>query len=384
MKKHKTQVGKNNPKLWRMNKYWPWILCVSTLLIIGITGQSANYISNSPKRQMNESTIDSCLQAKVDLLLRHQMEIIHAISGQVIVMEVATGKLRSLVGLGRKSDGTYEANCDWGFQQESGLVRIASALALLDESKASLDTHISTGEGMYEYDGKRILDSSFYRGGYGVLTMEQVLQYGSNVGMAKLAINAYEKQPQAFFDKLDKMSFGKPDTLLDIPNLHSIQCIPSKENHCKRINWAFSAIGYEQGITPMQMLTFFNAIANDGKMVKPQLHHRPAIVINSQIAQTESIRRIQKVLRSIVYEGYGRKANTRNVRVAGSPGTVQTTRRMGEDFEYHVEFCGFFPVQHPKYSIIVSMNKIGRPSSGSGQASPVFRQIVEYMMQKHD
>ena len=389
MERRKILVGEQDSKSRGIRKCRRWVgLCVTVLFFSTIvTVLCTIRVSNSQKCQMSECTIDSCLQKKVDSLLRCQMANIHALSGQVIIMEVATGKIRSLVGLRLRSDGVYEAYNNWGLQQESGLVRIASALTLLDGNKASLDTKVSTDMGMYEYDGRWIRDSSINRGGFGVITMKQVLQYGSNVGLAKLVTEAYDKQPQSFFDKLDEMSFGKPDSLFGIPNLRPVQYTSPQNPLWKHFFLAFSALGYKRRIATMQMLTFFNAIANDGKMVMPQLYCRQPVVINPQIARKEHIREIQQTLRCIVEEGSGKNASSPMVKVAGCPGTVQVARRTNEgkentEFEYHVEFCGYFPIQHPKYSIIVSINKIGMPAGGGKHASPVFRQIVEYMMQK--
>lgn len=375
----------------RTLKSWQWMArCISTLFLSSIvTGLCAIHVSNSQKCQKSESTIDSILQAKMDSILRCQMYNIHALSGQAIIMKVATGEIRSLVGLRLGPDGDYEAHNNFGLQQESGLVRIASALALLDENKASLDTKVSTGMGAYEYNGRWIFDQSYYNGGLGEITLKQVLQYSSNVGIAKFVTDAYDKRPQSFFNKLDEMSFGKPDALSEIPELNPVQYTSPKNHHWKDFTLAFSAFGYERKIAPLQLLTFFNAIANNGKMVMPQLFVGHPVVINPQIADKKHIREMQNALQYIVEEGAGKKASSPIVKVAGCSGITQVRRMTNErneniEFEYHVEFCGYFPIQHPEYCIIVSMNKNGKPASGAMHAAPVFKQIVEYMMQRNE
>ncbi len=389
MKRNKTNLQEQVSNQKRIRKCWLWpVLSSITLLMISgvITVQGARTAPEQARHQTPDSTTDSCLQCTVDSLLRHQMGDIRATTGQVIVMEVATGEIRALVQLQAKPDGSFEALPHFDFRQESGLARIVSALALLDDSKASLDEQVYTGDGLYKYEGHLFIDNVPYRGINGMLTMEKVMLYGSNVGMAKLVAEAYGGQPQSFYDKRYEMNFGQPDTLQEIPHLRPIQYTSPQSPLWEPYCLASNAIGYELKITPLQMLTFFNAIANDGKMMKPLLRRTSPVVINPHIAQTESIRQIQGVLQRYVENGIGKKAGTPSVKVAGCAGTAQVALKIDEQkenylFEYHVEFCGYFPVQHPKYSIIVSMNKDERPASGSSQAAPVFRQIVEYLMQ---
>ena len=142
--------------------------------------------------------------------------------------------------------------------------------------------------------------------------------------------------------------------------------------------------GYYQKIAPLQMLTFYNAIANGGKMVAPMLYRTDPIVLNPQIAEKHNIQQLRNALHHVVTEGLGRKAETKVVSTAGCVGDAMVSQGNNGDEEYNddgyrVEFCGYFPAEQPRYSIIVSMNKIGLPASGGGMAGPVFRQIAEYM-----
>ena len=153
----------------------------------------------------------------------------------------------------------------------------------------------------------------------------------------------------------------------------------------KFIIW--SAIGYNRKIAPIQMLTFYNAIANDGKMVKPTLKTGEIEIINPQIASKDNIKKIQVILDHVVSQGLGRKAGSPIIRVAGKTGTSQ----VGEyDFgnenyvdEYQLAFCGYFPADKPKYSMIVSINKLGLPASGGGMAGVVFHYIMNWII-THD
>jgi cell division protein FtsI (penicillin-binding protein 3) len=155
----------------------------------------------------------------------------------------------------------------------------------------------------------------------------------------------------------------------------------------KDSSWAsrqllWNSIGYERKMAPIQMLTFYNAIANDGKMVKPTLQKGHTEVLNEQIAKKENIAEIQHALYNVVYRGLGRLAGSSLVPVAGKTGTALTDSRFEDEgiTEFHVSFCGYFPADAPKYSIIVSMNKYGLPASGGGMAGVVFHDIVEWML----
>ena len=185
---------------------------------------------------------------------------------------------------------------------------------------------------------------------------------------------AFGDNPQAYFDLLAKMDYGKPDSITGIANLQPYSITET--------DMIWLSIGYNQFISPIQVLTFYNAIANDGKMVQPQLYKDSVVVINPQIASKVSIDSLKQALAFNITDGLGQPAKSEKVTVAGKQGTCQvSTNEDGtenkSDTEYAVEFCGYFPVENPQYSIIVSINKTGLPVSGGLMAGDVFRQIVD-------
>jgi cell division protein FtsI (penicillin-binding protein 3) len=210
-----------------------------------------------------------------------------------------------------------------------------------------------------------------------------VLDVSSNIGISKVIWDLFKGHEQDFFSKLDSMSFGQPNSIEGIEGLR-----PNSYNSPKDSNWInkdiiWSAIGYNRKITPIQMLTFYNAIANNGKMVKPTLVPGTTEVINEQIAKKENVALMQQTLEHVVSQGLGRKAGSTNFKVAGKTGTSQVNEYYDGDntvSEYQVAFCGFFPADAPKYSMIVSMNKLGLPASGGGMAGTLFHDISEYLM----
>ena len=316
------------------------------------------------------STIDSTLQVNATSILEDKLSEINAQSGQVIVMEVQTGQIKALVGLERKDGTDYQSSENFHVQQPTGLVHPISLLAALETGKVKMSDKVDVGNGIYICKGDTVRDHNWHRGGYGEITVKQGLACSSNIATVKTMENAFGDNTQAYFDVLSNMSYGKPDSINGIGNLQ-----PYKITE-KNITW--NSIGYEQFVSPIQTLTFYNAIANNGKMVQPQLYQDSVVVINSQIAGKASIDSLKQVLLFNITDGLGKPAFSDKVTVAGRQGTIVISAN-GDDTEYAVEFCGYFPTDNPKYSIIVSINKTGLPTSGGLMAGDVFKQIVDYI-----
>ena len=316
------------------------------------------------------STIDSTLQTNATSILEEKLSEINAQSGQVIVMEVQTGQIKALVGLTRKDSPNYQPCENFSVWQSTGLMHPISLLAALETGKVKLSDKVDTGDGIYQVHGRELKDHNWHRGGYGELTVQEGLAVGSNIATYKTMEKAFGDNPQTFFDLLANMSYGKPDSINGIVSLQ-----PYKITE-KNITW--NCIGYEQLISPIQVLTFYNAIANNGKMIQPQLYKDSVVVVNPQIASRASIDSLKKALVFNITDGLGQPAKSDKTTVAGKQGTIIVSTDNGNTV-YSVEFCGYFPTDNPKYSIIVSINKTGLPASGGLMASDVFRQIVDTM-----
>lgn len=328
-------------------------------------------------------TINPRLQQVADSLLTAQLEEIIGEQGQVIVMEVQTGEIKAIAGRERRFDGSYQPCVNFCYSQLPGsTVKTASLLAALETGKAKLTDKINTQSGIWDADGTLIKDHNWRRGGYGVITLDRVMEVSSNIGICKTIQKVFKGDEQHYFDLLEEMSFGQPDSIEGLEGLTPISFISPKDSSWvnKRLLW--NAIGYEQEMAPIQTLTFYNAIANNGKMVKPTLRSGNTEVINEQIASPENIKLMQQVLYNVVAQGLGRKAGSLRISVAGKTGTaiLSPVYTDEEIIEYHLSFCGYVPADRPKYSIIVSLNKLGLPASGGGMAGPVFHEIVEWMI----
>ena len=352
-------------------------LLISTIMIGLVSCQSKQQATGTV------STIDSTLQTNATAILGSKLSEINAQSGQVIVMEVQTGQIKALVGLTRKDSTNYQPCENFSVWQSTGLMHPISLLAALETGKVKLSDKVDTGNGIYQIHGRELKDHNWHRGGYGELTVQEGLAASSNIAIYKTMEKAFANNPQAYFNLLANMSYGKPDSITGIANLKPAHIVTPKDNNWAKSDFAWSSIGYNQQISPIQILTFYNAIANNGKMIQPQLYKDSVVVINPQIASRASIDSLKKALVFNITDGLGQHAKSDKVLVAGMQGTSSlSTNEDSTKGMYAVEFCGYFPTDNPKYSIIVSINKTGLPASGELMAGDAFRQFVDKIMEK--
>ena len=342
-------------------------------------------VSCQSRQQVTEniSTIDSILQVNVTSLLENKLSELDALSGQAIVMEVQSGQIKALVGLTRKDSTNYQSCENFSVWQSTGLMHPISLLAALETGKVKLSDKVDTGNGIYQIHGRELKDHNWHRGGYGELTIQEGLAASSNIATYKTMEKAFGDNPQTFFDLLANMSYGKPDSITGIANLQPAHIVTPKDNNWTKTAFVWSSIGYNQHVSPIQILTFYNAIANNGKMIQPQLYKDSVVVINPQIASRVSIDSLKKALVFNITDGLGQPAKSDKVVVVGMQGTSSlSTNEDSTKNMYAVEFCGYFPTDNPKYSIIVSINKTGLPASGGLMAGDAFRQFVDKIMEK--
>ena len=320
------------------------------------------------------STIDSTLQVKVTSILENKLSELNALSGQTIIMEVQTGHIKAMVGLERKDSADYQSCENFPQAYESALMQPISILAALETGKVKLADTVDVGNGSYSIQDRELKDHNWHRGGYGEISIKQGLASSSNIAVYKTMEEAFGNNAQAYFNLLNNMSYGKPDSIAGIANLKPAYFVTPKDSGWSDTAFAWFCIGYNQTITPIQMLTFYNAIANSGKMVQPQLYKDSTTVINPQIVSQANIDSLKQALEYVVTDGLGQPTKSDKIQIAGETGTVQL-----ENGNYIVEFCGYFPANAPQYSIIVSIHKDGLPASGGLMAGDVFKQITEYI-----
>ena len=289
------------------------------LISIVIPFASCNIKNNSTNPV---SIVDSTLQIKVDSMLQIRLSELDATAGQIIVMEVQTGEIKASAGTEIKP-------------QESGLIRTASLLAALETKTVHLSDTIDVGNGILTIGKDTLLDHNWYKGGYGKISIQQGFGLSSNIANYKTAKHTF-KDAQAFAKALAKYGYQVKDT-----------------------NLVYNPSGYGVLTTPLQNLTFYNAIAQGA--------------ISDKIAVND----IKQALEYTVTDGLAKPAMSDEVKIAGATGTMQLPNG-----QYAVEFCGYFPADNPQYSVIVSINKKDKPASGGLMAGTVFKQIAELIMEE--
>ncbi len=336
------------------------------------------------------TSIDIELQDVAEESLQRELQKHRADWGCVVLMEVKTGKVKAIANL--KADTAagiyYEAyNYAIGAAMEPGSTfKLATMMAALEDGKVKPDDIISTGAGHYTYKQKTIHDS--HDGGYGDITAAEVFMHSSNVGFFKIALNGYEKEPQKFYDRIYKMGIQKP-LGIELSGESSPYIKNTKDKTWSRLSLPWMSIGYELRMTPLQILTFYNAVANDGEMVKPSFVNElsktgktikafDTKILNKAVCSRETAEILQKMMEGVVQSGTGVALKKSPYPVAGKTGTAQIYTSSYNKRNYQASFVGYFPADNPQYSCIVVVNN---PSMGSYYAAtvavPVFKDIAD-------
>lgn len=340
------------------------------------------------------TTIDINIQDVAENALLKTLVKNNASHGCAILMEVKTGEIKAIANLTRdKKDSTsYSENLNYaiGYATEPGSTfKLASYLAVMDDYGVNLDEKIPVGNGEVTYYNKTIKDSHTPEAP--VLTLKRAFEVSSNVAAAKTIQKYYSKDPQKYIDKLH--SFHLHEKLgLSIPGEGTPLIKQPKSRDWSGVSLPQISYGYESLITPLQTLTLYNAVANDGKMVKPQFekeirHNGKTVktfstqVIDEQIVKASTIKKAKEMLEGVVENGSGKGLNITAFKVGGKTGTAQIAMGKGgygTIKNYQASFVGYFPADNPLYTCIVIINS---PSNGIYYgglvAGPVFKEIAE-------
>jgi penicillin-binding protein, transpeptidase domain protein len=303
------------------------------------------------------------LQRQVNSILSHNIKGLNAINGQVIIMDCKSGEIKAMVNLMNTKSGIKPAIRQ--LSEPTALMRTVSLLAALEQGKVKPNDSIDTKAGMLDINGYLLEDYNWRRGGNGKTSVQQGFLLSSNIATYLAVKQAFGKEYAQFHKIITDMGYGLPQdsikAALPIPN--------------DNITLAKFATGKNQQISPLQILTFYNAIANNGNMVKPTFHKRDTTIIKEQLASKENIAIIQQLLVQKVKDGLAHQAYSNKVSIAGEQGAV-AVKDDKDNTIYCLQFCGYFPSDNPQYSIIVSLNKKGLPASG-GMAGKIVQHIVE-------
>lgn len=354
------------------------------------------------------TTIDVQMQDLAERALTKKLQEIGAYTGVAIVMEVQTGDIKAIVNMEQCKDGKYrevQSHAAADLLEPGSVFKTASVMVAIDDGAVDSSYVVDTGNGTWNMYGRQMRDANWRSGnGGGPMTLATAMRKSSNVGISRIIDLHYHDKPEQFVQGI--YDLGLHDDLnLPIPGMaHSRIRMPQRNKRGKFTNWSATAlpwmsIGYETQLTPLQTLTFYNTIANGGKMVRPRLvkqiikdgqviEDKPVEVMREQVAKPSTIQMVTRILETVVSRGTGKRARSDLFSIAGKTGTAQVAKEGGGGYtaggtNYLVSFAGFFPSNAPRYSCIVCIRKNGAPASGGLMSGPVFKEIAEGIMSQY-
>jgi cell division protein FtsI (penicillin-binding protein 3) len=339
------------------------------------------------------STLDVYIQDIAHHALLKQLQLYQADHGCVVVMETKTGQIKAISNLGKSKDSTYYETTNYAIAEShepGSTYKLADLMALLEDKKVDTSAVYDTQGGIITYSGKKVRDS--HEGGYGKISLAKGFEVSSNTVLVQAVYNNYKNNPAQFVNHLNSYGLNKP---LGLPiKGEGIPFIPQpSDKNWSNISLPWMAFGYGVSITPLQTLTFYNAVANNGVMVKPQfvseikewnktIKKFNTEVINPKVCSNETLLKLKAVLANVVKRGTGSKLYSKDFSMAGKTGTAQANyaKNGGVEKHYISSFVGYFPAENPKYSCIVVVHEPNTSRNdyyGADVAGPVFKRIAQ-------
>lgn len=335
------------------------------------------------------TTIDINLQDVAETSLYRAMKLHNADEGTVVVMEVKTGHIKAISNLSSDGHGEFyeKFNHAVGGSIEPGSTfKLVTMIALLEDTNLQLGDSINTGNGEYTFYNRKVKDH--HEGGFGKISVQQAFELSSNVAMAKLTDKYFGTKPSKFIEHVDRLKLSRPLGLQVTGEAYPKMTRPSDKNW-SGITLPWMAYGYGLEITPLHTLTLYNAVANDGKMIKPvfvtavskadkvkqDFETEP---ITGKICSNKTLNQLRLLLEGVVENGTAMNLKNAHYRIAGKTGTAQILQNGRYEKRYITSFVGYFPAHAPKYSAIVLIkNPRGFYQYGNNVAGPVFKDIAD-------
>lgn len=330
------------------------------------------------------TTLDLRIQDIAHSALEKQLYTYNAHHGSVVVMETATGKIRAMVNLSKNKEGKYVDAYNYALRdatEPGSTFKVVSLLAAMDDGFIDRNTTVNTGGGVWEYGGQRITDSHMG----GIYDISDILALSSNVGSAKLIVKSYSSNPQIFINHLRRWKmFDKLD--IELPGATKPMIVTPESKRWNKATLASMSYGYASAFSLLQLATFYNGIANDGKMVKPLFIDKimkdgkvirtatPQVMVE-RMASPKAIQMMTEALTKAVEKGTAKSIFTPNLKMAGKTGTTRFEYWKGGG-KYQASFAGFYPADDPKYTCIVMINQPQGNYYGGVVAAPVFKEIA--------
>ena len=341
------------------------------------------------------TTLDASIQDITEKALRAKLIETDAESGTAIIMETKTGEIRGIANLDRTASGIYyEGNPNaFSYMNEPGSTfKTVTVMAALDDGLITPTDSFYVGNGLFQYKGKWVRDHYWRQGkDRGYLTVAEGLAVSSNVVMSKIALKAYEHNPRKYVEAIDRIGLRKQlkwDVPLNgIEGTSVIRYPDDKKNYWSKTTLPWMSFGYETQIPPIYILMFYNAIANNGKMIQPFIaksfvkdgkiiKKMEANVVNPKICKDTTLSQVKEMLKGVITDGTAKVVKSDYFTIAGKTGTALIASN-GRYESYYVSFCGYFPAEDPQYTCFVGIRKPKGLPSGGGQAGTVFKAIAE-------
>ncbi len=366
-----------------------------------VGGGWTNVVEVEPEEGLDiHTTIDINIQDITEKSLVDMLKKIDAASGTAVVMEVETGEVKAITNMGRIREGVYGETVNHAVADETepgSTFKVASIMVALEDGICQPGDTVNTGNGIYMYKGARMTDHNNNKGGYGRISVEQAIWYSSNIGVAKVILKGYEKDPGKYVDGLYRLGLSE-DLRLGIPGAGraKIRRPDDTLRYWSKTTLPWMSFGYETQIPPIYTLAFYNAIANNGKMIRPifvkeilrngkTVQSFSTEVIRESICSQRTLNIVRDMLLGVVEKGTGKAVHSEYVRIAGKTGTAQiASGGVYKKAGHQVAFCGYFPADDPKYSCIVVIRqpRNGYPSGGT-MSGGVVKAIAEKVYASH-
>lgn len=337
------------------------------------------------------TTIDVNIQDIAENALLKGLIENDAAYGTCLVMEVATGKIKAIANLGKRAEGEYWEDLNYAIRasEPGSTFKLATMLSVLEDNKAHIGTHVNLENGVWKVNGRTVFDSEKHN--HTDVTIQQAFELSSNVGMAKLAMTYYARNPTQFIDHLKRLRLNEFSGIDLVGENHPVIKTPkSKTWSATSLPWM--AFGYEVLVSPLQTLMLYNAVANDGKMMRPYLveeirkgglpvtTHEPEVLVE-KICSESTLKQLRTCLEGVMSNGTGKALRTPYYRIAAKTGTalMANGNKGYSDHIYQSSFAGYFPADKPVYSCIVVIRN--KPHAlkyyGGAVAGPVFREVAD-------
>lgn len=336
------------------------------------------------------STIDINVQDVAENSLMNCLRLHGADHGCLILMEIKTGEVKAIANLKRNNKDTsqYLENLNYAVGQATvpgSTFKLPSLVAVMEDYNVSLNEVVDIGDGTCYYSDAKVSDS--HHPEKSKVTVKEIFEQSSNVGVTKIITRYYSKDPQKYIDRLYKMNLGTP-LGISLPGEAEPYIKNTKDKTWSKISLPWISYGYESRITPLQILTFYSAVANDGKMMRPmfvkEVRKRGKTVktfdpevINESICSKATVKKAKEMMEGVVLNGTAKSLKASNYQIAGKTGTAQMGLVKGK-MTYQASFVGYFPADNPKYSCIVVISApSGDAYYGGAVAGPVFKDVAD-------